>query len=583
MTTPIKVLHIHFGKDGGAERFFVSLVQALGEKNVEQRFVIRPHRKWRDEIDDLGEIIENHYRRLSFCSLMLDWKLYRLVREWNPDAIMAWMPRAARAIPNWPNAVKLTRLGDFPANLKHFSSCDVLVGNMPGISSHCKSLGWDKPVQTITNFPPDILARPVSRSDLDTPDDVFLISGAGRFVPRKGFDLLVRAVARIPDAWLWLVGDGDERKNLERLANNLAISDRVRFTGWVREPIHYIASTDVFAMPSRHEPLGNVVLEAWRAKVPVIATRSEGPSWYMVNESNGLLVNIDDLDGFVNAINLLKYTSLVHAVVDGGYRDLESRFGKERIVNQYLELLSGNFGLQSFLPARKMRVIIINIAGETARMSFQHKQMESLGLDWERLEAVTPHTLSRPPDHVHWQRWERPMKAREMAILESHCKAWKRVENSGIPHLIIEDDAMLSTDVPTLLDKLEAESGLDHVTLEVRNRKKLVGRHHASLPLRRLYQDRTGAGAYVLWPSGARKLLKRASTRPALADAIICAAYEMETWQATPALAIQMDQCKTYSMIPPIRFVTPPPHSTTSLRKKIWCFVPLSLIVSAAF
>lgn len=212
-----------------------------------------------------------------------------------------------------------------------------------------------------------------------------------------------------------------------------------------------------------------------------------------------------------------------------------------------------------------MRVIIINLAGETARMSFQRTQMERLGLDWERLEAITPHTLSRPPDHGYWQRWERPMKATEIAILESHCKAWKRVDNSGIPHLIVEDDAMLAADVPSLLDKLEQESDLDHVTLEVRNRKKLIGHHHPNLPLRRLYQDRTGAAAYVLWSSGARKLLLRAVARPALADAVICAAYEMKTWQATPALAIQMDQCKAYSMPPPI-LTTPRQEQNLKLR-----------------
>ena len=198
-------------------------------------------------------------------------------------------------------------------------------------------------------------------------------------------------------------------------------------------------------------------------------------------------------------------------------------------------------------------------------MSFQRTQMEKLGLDWERLEAVTPHTLSRPSDHEHWQRWERPMKVAEIAILESHCKAWKRVDNSGIPHLIIEDDAMLATDAPLLLDKLEQESDLDHVTLEVRNRKKLIGHHHPNLPLRRLYQDRTGAAAYVLWPSGARKLLLRAVARPGLADAVICAAYEMKTWQAIPALAIQMDQCKAYGMLPPI-LTTPRQEQNLELR-----------------
>jgi hypothetical protein len=47
--TATRVLHMHFGKDGGAERFFVSLAQALAERGVEQRFVVRPNRSWRDE------------------------------------------------------------------------------------------------------------------------------------------------------------------------------------------------------------------------------------------------------------------------------------------------------------------------------------------------------------------------------------------------------------------------------------------------------------------------------------------------------------------------------------------------------
>ena len=49
---------------------------------------------------------------------------------------------------------------------------------------------------------------PAKRADLDTPEDAFLITSAGRFVRRKGFDSLIRAVAEVPDAWLWLVGDG---------------------------------------------------------------------------------------------------------------------------------------------------------------------------------------------------------------------------------------------------------------------------------------------------------------------------------------------------------------------------------------
>ncbi|MSO70547.1 MAG: glycosyltransferase [Alphaproteobacteria bacterium] len=341
MTAP-KVLHFHFGTDGGAERFFVNLAKALGERGVEQRFVIRPVRSWRPDIAPLGPIIEHHYRRLSLFSPLLEWRIRRLAREWRPNAIMAWMPRAARLIPDYPGAVKLTRLGDFPRHLDHFARCDLLVGNVPGIAQHCRDLGWSRPVRTISNFPREVQPRPIARQSLDTPIDAFVISNAGRFVNRKGFDLLIRAAARIPGAYLWLIGDGRERAALEQLAEAEGIRSRTRFIGWVEEPIHTIAASDVLVMPSRHEPLGNVILEAWAAGVPVVATRSEGPSWYMIDGENGLLADIDDLDAVVAGIARIRADrALARGLVAGGAAQLQRLFSKERIVEQYLALFAG--------------------------------------------------------------------------------------------------------------------------------------------------------------------------------------------------------------------------------------------------
>ena len=199
-----------------------------------------------------------------------------------------------------------------------------------------------------------------------------------------------------------------------------------------------------------------------------------------------------------------------------------------------------------------MRALIINLAAQTGRIAFQGAQMEALGLDWERLEAVTPKTLDPPAEDPSWQRWQRPMMPVEIAIFASHVMAWERVIDARAPHLILEDDAMLADEVPALLCRLESEPGLDHVSLETRGRKKLVGRRHPGLPIRRLYQDRTGAAAYALWPSGARKLRSRAARWPGLADAVICAAYEMKSWQADPALAIQLDRCGAHGMETPV-------------------------------
>lgn len=337
----MKVLHIHFGKEGGAERFFVNLATAFGERGVEQRFVIRPGRTWEGAITPLGPVWFDNYRYFSVSSLLLQGRVKRLVRTWQPDAVMAWMPRAARLIPDIEGPVKLTRLGDYPAHLRHFRTCDILVGNQPGIVVHCREIGWQGATTTISNFARDVTPVPVPRATLDTPEDAYLVCGAGRLVNRKGMDFLIRATAQVPGAYLWLIGDGKERAALEALAAEEGIAERTRFIGWVDEPIHYIAACDVLGMPSRHEPLGNVVLEAWQAGTPVVSTRSEGPSWYMVDGENGILTDIDDLEPFVAGLRRVRDDPAFGArLVAGGHGQLATLFSRDGIVDQYLDLFA---------------------------------------------------------------------------------------------------------------------------------------------------------------------------------------------------------------------------------------------------
>ncbi len=203
-----------------------------------------------------------------------------------------------------------------------------------------------------------------------------------------------------------------------------------------------------------------------------------------------------------------------------------------------------------------MEVLIINLARSTERMNFQRSQMAALGLACRRVEAVTADKAAQARPKSYWERWERPMRPAERACLLSHVAAWERVAETGRPALILEDDAVLSRRVPAVLAALEAMPGLDHVTLEVRKRRKLLGR--AARPvvpgvvLRQLYQDRSGAAAYVLSPLGAAKLLARAERGGALADALICRSYELESWQVEPACAVQLDRCPAYGIPAPI-------------------------------
>jgi len=155
---------------------------------------------------------------------------------------------------------------------------------------------------------------------------------------------LIKAIAKLPNVTLWLMGEGPEEQKLVSLANELGISERVKFLGWVEEPIHFINASDAFVMPSRHEPLGNALLEAWQAKVPTISTKSEGPTWYMRDKVDGALTDIDDVDQISSALkSLIENENLRDFYVKNSSERLEQMFNEEAVVNAYLKVFEGQF------------------------------------------------------------------------------------------------------------------------------------------------------------------------------------------------------------------------------------------------
>jgi glycosyltransferase involved in cell wall biosynthesis len=337
----MRVVQIHFGKDGGSERFFVTLVNALHERGVDQQFFIRPDRAWRKDIEACGPIHEGVFRRISLSRFRLAARIARVMETFRPDAVLAWAPRASQALPGTADCIRITRLGDYPLRLRYFGNADVIIGNTPGIAARVRELGWPRQTGVISNFTSFEPAAPVSRRDHGTPVDAFLVVAAGRFVRRKGFHTLIEATAKTPGAYLWIIGDGEERANLEALGTRLGLADRLRFLGWQAKPAPYMAAGDVFVMPSSHEPLGNVVLEAWALGVPVVSSRSEGPSWFMTPEADGLMFPVEDGDALAEQLARLRDDAALRATLAaGGRRTLDERFSKRAITDAYLALFA---------------------------------------------------------------------------------------------------------------------------------------------------------------------------------------------------------------------------------------------------
>jgi Glycosyltransferase len=124
----------------------------------------------------------------------------------------------------------------------------------------------------------------------------------GRLVPWKRVNRLLEALEKIPELGLVVVGDGPERPRLERMAQDLGVSDRVYFAGQrsKRETIGLMAACDFFVLNSTYEGLPHVVLEAMALGLPVVATAVGGTPEVVRDGKTGMLVL--EQNGVVKAI-----------------------------------------------------------------------------------------------------------------------------------------------------------------------------------------------------------------------------------------------------------------------------------------
>jgi len=151
-----------------------------------------------------------------------------------------------------------------------------------------------------------------------------VVLGAGRLRPSKDFETLLRAFAevrRARDARLVILGEGPERGALAALAGRLGVGDDVSLPGFVDNPFAYMARAGVFALSSRHEALGNVLVEALACGCPVVATDCPGGVGEILGGgAHGRLVPVGDIAALAAAI--------LEALARPG--DLESRQARAR-------------------------------------------------------------------------------------------------------------------------------------------------------------------------------------------------------------------------------------------------------------
>jgi glycosyltransferase involved in cell wall biosynthesis len=155
----------------------------------------------------------------------------------------------------------------------------------------------------------------------------------------KGFDVLVRAVSSLSDVRVVVVGEGDERSRLERLAAEQGISGRVYMPGWDDNPRARLPGFDIFALPSRSEGFPLALVEAMFAGLPVVASRVGSVAEAVNDGEAGLLVEPDDVEGLTRALARLRdYPSLRQKLGEKARAVAERKHTAERTAKAYLDL-----------------------------------------------------------------------------------------------------------------------------------------------------------------------------------------------------------------------------------------------------
>ncbi len=187
-----------------------------------------------------------------------------------------------------------------------------------------------------TRYKPRVHAGPGSR-----------LLFVGRLTPGKGVSLLLESVRRLEseplDAVLTVVGDGDYRAELERLALELRISSRVTFLGYQSQTAvrRLLAEADVFVLPSFAEGVPVSLMEAMAAGLPVVATAVGGVSELVEHERTGLVVPPGDVEALTAALErLILNADLRNELARAGRAKVEREFDGRAEASKLRDVLS---------------------------------------------------------------------------------------------------------------------------------------------------------------------------------------------------------------------------------------------------
>ncbi len=287
---------------GGAERSFVDLSCELCARGHEVLAVAAPRGRALELLSDTAGVTLHTVTVRGSWDILAQGRIRRALQAFAPVVVQCHLARAAHLGGRAAAAVGVPSLAKTHnyVNLKYYRDIGHLVPTTVSQRDFLLAHGWEP--QRITQIPNFSALQALSKAPRT---DTRRLLSMGRFVAKKGFDVLITALAQLHregiDCRLTLAGDGPQRNALMNLVARSGLSAKVDFPGWVDNVAALLARADVFVLPSRDEPFGIVLLEAMAAGVPIVCTTTSGPE-EILDAGSARFVAVNDAPNLAAAI-----------------------------------------------------------------------------------------------------------------------------------------------------------------------------------------------------------------------------------------------------------------------------------------
>ncbi len=300
---PLHIVNAMFGaKLGGLEQAFVDYSAVLGERGSRLTNIVIPGalsavplRAMSQSVVEIGNF--NQWDPLAV------WRLRRAMARLKPDAVIAHGNRAINLLRPAARGLAPFVAVNHSVNVKRTIGADFVIAINEDMRARLIAAG-QPPARVAKLF--NMIRKPEALPAPGAPRAPPVVGAMGRFVPKKGFDVFLSALAQLKAQGrpfrAVLAGAGEIEPALKRQAAALALDDALSFPGWIHDKAAFFREIDVFAFPSSHDVCPVVLLEAFLWAKPVVLTDCPGPREISADGVDSLLFPIGDAGALAGRI-----------------------------------------------------------------------------------------------------------------------------------------------------------------------------------------------------------------------------------------------------------------------------------------